>query len=626
MDMRKFNLILMMLLMLVTANSWAGVKAYLNQTTVYEGDLVTLTIESDSSSTIDPDLSVLNKDFQIQGTSQGSSARFSFGNNQSNASHKKTWTIQLAPKRKGQIEIPVIRLGNESTMPLILTVADLTTDIISKNSQHVTLEASVGIGQSLPYVQQQIPYVIKLYTDETITSGELFAPNIEHAVVEKLSKDKQKTIVRNGKKLNVLERHYVISPEKSGKLIIPPAIFKGKQVLPNVNSKQRSPGNSFADDFFNDPLFNGSFFGSAFDNPFRPSGTAITTRSDSIEIEVQPIPAEYKGANWLPAEDLVVIDNWDDSRGKSNPVFKVGEPVVRTLTLQTKGLAGPQIPEFSVATPQKIRVYPDKASSETKTDGNTVFGSRQQSMSYIPNAAGKVIIPAVKIDWWNVVTKTQESFTLPEQEIQILPGVGGSEQQANVVDTGNAVKEEQSQQGDTLSEDRHDNLRDEETQSPAVEPSSSNKWLWGLLLLGAISVFIFLQRRKKQLDLLPASSDPTKQRLNRSHLFNELQQACNDNNRTLTAKLLLEISELEWPNSPPKNLGTLADRVENKNGSELIRALDKSLYADRRTNDGEAWEGCDLWEVVKVGLRSTSSKKSSANEAVAASLYPDRSA
>ncbi len=601
--MRKNKLVLIMLLILVTANSWADVKAFLNQSTVYVGDPVTLTIESDNSATVDPDLSVLNKDFQVLGTSQGSSSNFSFNSVDGNtSSYKKTWTIQLAPKqrgKKGQIEIPIIRLGNESTLPLTLTIAELTPEIVSQNSQHVTLEASVEIGQSLPYVQQQIPYVIRLYTDETIKSGDLFAPNIKNAVVEKLSRDKQNTIIRKGKKINVLERHYVISPEKSGKLIIPPAIFKGKQVLPNANSNQRSRRGGFADDFFNDPFFSGSFFGGQ-------AGTSVTTRSDSIEIDVQSIPAKYKGKNWLPAEDLVVIDSWK----KSSPTFKVGEPVVRTLTLQTKGLTGSQIPEFPVATPEKIRVYPDKSVTETRTDGKTVIGLRQQSMSYIPNAAGKVIIPAVSIDWWNVVSKAQESFTLPAREIQILAGVASSEQQEplgkNTITAADNAKQPKEQVG------------------LQKEPSESNKWLWGLLILGALSALVFFGFRYLNKQTKPANTSlaTTHSKLNSSAILNRLGQACNDNDRRLVATLLLQLAEAEWPNNAPKSLGVLADRVEN--GAELIRALDKSLYADSHSNDADVWEGRHLWEVVQSGLQSTSRKKDSKNEGVAASLYPDR--
>ncbi len=590
----------------LTSHSWASIKAFLSQATVYDGDPVTLTIESDSSSTSDPDLSVLNQDFQVQGTSQ--SSNFSMING--NTSYTKTWSIQLLPKKKGEIVVPVIQLGSEATLPLKLIVADLTPDAVAQNSQHVTLEATAEIGKSLPYVQQQIPYVIKLFTDETIVQGDIYEPRIENAVVEKLSRDKQYSISRNGKTLNVLERHYVISPEKSGTLVIPPALFKGKQILPSENQQQRSRRGSLADSFFNDPFFSDSFFGSAFNQ----RGTPITSRSDSIEIDVQPIPSEYNGANWLPAEDLVITDSWS----KSNPTFKVGEPVVRTLTLETKGLTGSQIPEFTVDEPNTMRVYPDKATTETKTDGNTVFGLRQQPISYIPNASGQVLIPAIKIDWWNVVTQKQETFTLPEREIQVLPGaggnigkeIGGNKDPVSTLDDA-AVEQPAGteQEGDDLS-------------SGSETQPSSNQWGWALLIFGSLGALTYYGlRHRKETSPVKKPAARTAPKVNSSHLFTALKQACDSHDKASAAKLLLQIAELEWPEKPPKSLGVLAGRFIA--GSETIRDLDKRLYDGGMVGESEAWKGDLLWKAVKDGFPRKQSAEDSV-ENVVDSLYPDR--
>ncbi|MEE9352535.1 MAG: BatD family protein [Thiotrichaceae bacterium] len=605
--MSKKLLHIFVLFVLLTSHSWAGIKVFLNQTTVYDGDPVTLTIESDNSSTDDPDLSVLNQDFQVQGTSQSSS--FSMVNG--NTSYIKTWSIQLLPKGKGEIVIPAIQLGSESTSPLNLVVADLTPDVVEQNSRHVTLEATAEIGKSLPYVQQQIPYVIKLFTDETIVQGDIYAPNIENAVVEKLARDKQYSINRNGKKLNVLERHYVISPEKSGALVIPPALFKGKQVLPSENQQQRSRRGNLADSFFNDPFFSDSFFGSAFNQ----RGSPINSRSDSIEIDVQPIPAEYKGANWLPAEDLVITDSW----GKSNPTFKVGEPVVRTLTLQTKGLTGSQIPEFTAGEPNNMRVYPDKATTETKTDGNTVFGLRQQPISYIPNASGTVLIPAVKIDWWNVVTQKQETFTLPEKEIQVLPGVG----ERVGKNVGGNKKQVSTPDEDAVEQSADAGQEENDLSSRSETQPSSNQWGWALLIFGGLGALTYYWLRyRKETVAVKIPADRIAPKVSSSHLFTTLQQACDSNDKASAAKLLLQIAELEWPENAPKSLGVLADRLIS--GSEYIRDLDKNLYADSVVGGSEAWKGNLLWKAVKDGFPRKDSTKGSVENELVASLYPDR--
>ena len=602
------KVILGLFLLTLISSSWANVRAFLNTTTAIEGDPVTLTIETDSNQTSNPDLSVLNKDFTIQGT--GQSSNFSMLNGKT--TFTKSWNIQLLPKHKGEINIPAISLGKEVTLPLKLKVTEVSAEVISQNKQHVTLEAQVDIGESLPYVQQQIPYILRLFNDESIISGDLYAPNIDNAVVEKLSRDKQYSVVRNGKKLNVLERHYVISPEKSGKLIIPPAIFKGKQVLPEKNTNQQSRRGGIADNFFNDPFFRDPFFR----NP--PRGKSITTRSDSIEIDVQPIPTAYQGTSWLPAEDLVISDSWK----KSSPRFKVGEPTSRVLTLQTKGLAGSQIPELTIEKPGKIRIYPDKATTSTKTDGKTVFGIRQQQINYIPNEAGKMTIPAVRIDWWNVVTKQQESFTIPAREVEVAAGEeplssSGSQGQ----DTGLA-KQQNKVQADTGKEEEE-----------LAESSSSLSWLWILLGFGIFGAGLFLVLRKNlpptQRVVLTSKQDNTNDKTHQRQLRGQLQQACKQNDKQRCAKLLLQLAAMQWVDNPPKSLGALADRVVS--GSDLIRALDKSLYAgdlkdpEGNLNTSRQWQGEALWNTFKGGFEPKEKAPETIEKEVAKPLYPDRS-
>ncbi len=576
------------LLWLLTQNSWAVITAQLNQTTVYEGDPVELVIESDRKLSDKPDLSPLGQDFQVQGTSQ--SSNFSMING--NTSYTQRWTITLLPKRKGQLTIPAISVGSETTAPLALTVAEITPEAQAQTREFVTLEAIADVGASLPYVQQQIPYTLRLYTDESVIEGDMYEPSIENAVIERISRDKQYTVVRNGKRFNVLERRYVISPERSGKLLIPPALFKGQQ-----RQQQRSRqggGNGFNDPFFNDPFFS---------NIFRSPGKPISTRSDSIEITVQPIPQSYTGKNWLPAEDVVINDSWD----KKLPVFKVGEPVVRTLTWQTKGLTGSQIPDMSLPQPENMRLYPDQVHTETKTDGKTVFGLRRQEISYIPGAAGKVTIPAMQIDWWNVLTGKQEVFTIPAREVEVLAGAGGR---------GIPVPVEKAAQ--QASQDKLATPQTPLADETKRHPSSRLLWL-GLVLIAACVAGLYWWRRQRQQrppagKAVASASDTPSNR----QLLSQLQQACQQQEASTVARLLLQLAQLQWPEQPPGNLGVLAGRLQQ--GADAIRELDRTLYA----NDGDSWDCQALWEAVKNGLVPKSGHVSAVSEDGLTSLYPKR--
>lgn len=588
------RLYLICLFLLFSTNSWAGVKAFVNQSTVYDGDPLQLTIEVDRNTSDKPDLSVLEQDFVIQST--GQSTNFSMVNG--NTSYTKSWNIQLMPRGRGKLVIPAISLGGEMTQPITIQVADLTPELVAENQKHVIVEASIDPEMSLPYVQQQIPYTLKLLTDETVRSGDLYAPNIENAVIEQISGDKQYQISRNGKRFDVLERHYAILPEKSGKLLIPPALFKGAQVIPDTNRRSRSGG---LDNFFNDPFFNDPFFS----NSLGAKGKSITNRSEEIEVDVQPIPDDYKGKTWLPAEDLVVLDNWDSSL----PTFKVGEPALRTLSLQVKGLAGSQIPEFTVPSPEKMRVYPDQAKTDTKTDGSKLYGLRDQSLSYIPNEAGKIVIPALSIDWWNVLEKKHETFVLPERTIEVLPGVGGKSSQDSSSQIASAPAASPNEESENLAVDSEES------------GGSYLPWLMlPLLLLGGYFLYQYFNKKpalKTKKQASKPTADFSDKAVSKSQLLNKLQQACEANDNAMAAQSLLELAQLDWPGVAPKNLGTLAASVET--GGQLIQQLDRSLYADH----ANAWQGADLWEVFKNGVKPIMAGEKGSAEVVA-SLYPDR--
>lgn len=579
----------------MTSNSWAAVKAYVNQTTVYQGDPVKLTIEADHNADR-PDITGLKKDFVIQSTGQRSS--FSMVNG--NSTYTKSWEIQLMPKGMGKHTIPAITVDGESTRPITVEVAQLTAEAVERNKEHVIVEATIDPGMVSPYVQQQIPYQIRLFTDETVRNGDLYPPNLENAVIEQISGDKQYSISRNGKSFDVLERNYVIMPEKSGKLVIPPALFKGKQFISSDNQQPRA---GKIDDFFKDPFFNDPFFSSA-----NGRSKPITNRSEQLEVDVQPVPAEFKGDHWLPAEELVVLDSWE----KDLPTFKVGEPVMRTLSLNIKGLAGPQIPEYMVAEPGKMRVYPDQAKTDSRSDGSKIYGLREQSISYIPAEAGKVTIPELKIDWWNVLEKKQQTFVLPARTVEVMPGASGKTSLAPAQKRDAAASGEDDNKT-AANEIEHSNEGNADSWSPA----------WLILPLLLIPVYFFYRYRNRK-SVSKTKAGKEKQAIVENtakpaqrQLLQTLKQSCENNDKSTTARALLQLAEAEWPEHPPKNLGSLADRLQQ--GGELVRELDRRLYAE----DSVAWDGLALWQVFKDGLPVSMS--ASEKEAAIAELYPKRS-
>ena len=118
--MKKFLLALSFALVAAAAARAQVLRANIESSTVPMGEAFNLNLSYDGKdgANLQPDLSVLQKDFSIYSTS--SSSQISYVNGQS--SEQRDWDIGLLPKREGEVEIPAISVGKYKTQPLKLKV------------------------------------------------------------------------------------------------------------------------------------------------------------------------------------------------------------------------------------------------------------------------------------------------------------------------------------------------------------------------------------------------------------------------------------------------------------------------------------------------------------------------
>ncbi len=590
---------LLALLMLVVSTSEASIRATLDRDTAYAGDTFTLTIEGDGlQSGLQPDLTPLEKDFDLLGTS--TSTQVSIMNGQ--RSEKTLWQVQLQARHTGRLRIPSLNVGGKQTTALELEITETPEQASIQASQHVFVKTEINSVGKQTYVQQQIPYTVRLYYDESVLEGELSPPKPDNAVVEQLGEDINYNTVSNGHRYNVIERHYVISPEKSGSLHIPPTTFNGR-IAVQEQRKRNSQSGSLMDDFFsnssfaNDPffrnsLFSNSFFGSA---PFANPGQAITAHSQSVDMDIRPRPASA-GRNWLPAEAVSVSDSWSDQP----PQFKAGEPVSRTITIQTRGLSGSQIPELAIAAPANARLYPETQDQESRTDGETIYGIRTQTMTYIPDTQGMLEVPAITLDWWNTRQNKAASTSLPALQFKVLPGAPGT---ANHAPTPKLAAQQGTPTTVTTEATPSELGPDmSETLSEAIRKI----WIWPVtgisLLLALLAVMIGRRTIRRRQAIHPGAKKPMSQstyraKPNQNTALRALEKACLANDRHAAVNALLSLGQAYWPDEPPRSLDALAAHIEN--GRAQLRELDHSLYAANIKH----WNGKHLWNEFRHGLQ-----------------------
>lgn len=379
-----------LLALLVPLAAWAaGVQATLDRSTVQLGETVTLNlqVQGAGSSIAMPDLQALQKDFTILGTSQNRSVSVVNGH----ASSTMTIGVALRPKHAGTLTVPALDVSGERTAPLQLTVSPPNPDAIARAGGDVFMQAQVTPTHG--YVGEQFSYVQRLYYAVNITSGTLDPPSVDGMDVRQLGNDLNYQAQRGGRNYQVLERRYALTPQQAGRIEIPATAFRGDST---------------------DPMDPNSFFGSA---------TPLSASAPAVSIEVQAPPASWGSADWLPARDLsLAIEGWPDAQHPA----RVGQVVNLTMTMRASGLPAEALPELSMPTIAGATVYPGTAEQSSKPQGQWVSGQRQRTFALVPNQGGTLTVPAVTVQWWNVLTGRAEVAQVPAHQFNVLPAPGGS--------------------------------------------------------------------------------------------------------------------------------------------------------------------------------------------------------
>jgi hypothetical protein len=524
--MKRFWLFLSLALFVLPGlvSAAPAARAWLDRDSMQLGETVTLNVEVEDSTATEPDFSPLLADFRSLGTQ--SSRQISMVNGTTTA--KTIWAIGLEPKRAGKLTIPALNVGGVATSPLSLVVTDAPQGSQGKAGDAVFIE--VNAEPRDPYVQQQVRYTVKLFYAVDLTEGALDEPALSGLVVQKLGRDKQYSAMLGERRYNVLERNYALIPEQSGSLTIPSLTFRG------------------------------SALDSSDPTGFFRRGRAISARSTETVLDVRAKPAAWTGSAWLPAASLSLTDE--------NPLpatATVGEPITRALRLRAQGLGYEQLPDIELEAPEGTEVYPDKPDTQTRDDGSWLFGERTRRFAIVPTHPGKLVLPAVEVQWWDTVQDRLATATLPAYEIDVQAATGA--QTSTHLDSPSMPA--------TTS-------RETTVLYPGERDASLQLWRAAALIgfAGWLITFALWWRSRKTLVAVPTKAPPT----NRSSGQAEFSRAC-----AMGDLAGAEQGLVRWARSQRaiRNLGELIHQVDEEAQQQALLELQRARYAGGST-DGVA--------------------------------------
>jgi hypothetical protein len=133
-------------------------------------------------------------------------------------------------------------------------------------------------------------------------------------------------------------------------------------------------------------------------------------------MDIESRPAEFRGVDWQPAREFQLTQQIS-----SSDTLRVGEPVTRTVIIDAVGLeenmiVEPEWPELS-----DVRIYPDQPQGITRDDGHWVLGHKEFRYAVVPEQAGQLILPELRVEWWDTEQNRQRTAVLPPHTLLVQP-------------------------------------------------------------------------------------------------------------------------------------------------------------------------------------------------------------
>jgi hypothetical protein len=498
-----------------------------------------------------PDFRPLEKDFKIINRNQSSSIQIINGR----MSRQTQWSLYVMPKRSGKLWIPSIAFGDDKSPRLQVIVNSAKAQPNDKSSGILFLESEVD--KNTVYVQAQIVYTVRIYQAVNLLNASLSELSLSDtdAVVEKIGEDKTYSKSINGRRFKVFEKRYIIFPQKSGRLTINAAELEAQYV----------------------------------DN--RRALRTKLLQSDAITIQVKPKPLVQTVQNnaWLPAKQIQIKEEWP----QEPPVFKVGEPVTRTITLVANGLSSAQLPEINMGEVKDMKQYVDQPATEDKKIDDGVIGMRQEKIALIPTKTGSYSIPGIEIPWWNTDKDRLEYLRIPARQITVNAGAQTARSDVGTPATQEPPLETNvNQTADTEIAQSEQPLANETSHQSA---GVAGFWMWvsliaiaGWLITALAWLFtgkryaVTVHSNQKALPLLNMEA---------KQFAKALKTACDQHNAQEAKNALLNWGKCLWPEQLPGNLNELSGIAGGPLGAQLLM-LNTHLYSNKNTQ----WDSTNLWQ------------------------------
>ncbi|MBU1619335.1 MAG: BatD family protein [Gammaproteobacteria bacterium] len=542
------------LFLILSSPVWAltELKVSLDKNPLLLGETAVLELVADDQVAQQPDFSVLDQHFIVQGPSMGQQMQIINGQ----ASRTTSWRLLMKAKKAGTFVIPAFQIEGISSSAIEVQVLESSASTQNSNDTQLFLQSSLDSSEL--YVQQLAYLDVKIFFQGDLQRGSLSEPKVDGLSIEQLGKDKEGSELVNGERYRTFTRRYRLIPERSGTFVLPGSTLSGEML----------DKNSGRYDYF-------------------AQTKAVSATASDLTIEVAAKPDNFPG-DWLIADLVSLNEEWSPATDQ----LTQGEPVTRTITLTALDVAEHQLPDLPLNAPDGVKLYKEQPQAKQAERNGTLVAQKVFSMAVVANKTGELVLPEVKLPWWNKKTNSVHYATLPEKRltVEVNPELPQQSSAAVVLPASQGT-------------------------SSATETAENNPWQWNytssvlsaLWLFSVVALLWFRPKRTLAVKTRVQSSASAKANPKK------LQHACHNNEAGPARQWLMLWAQQQFGKAPA-SLTELAHWCKDENFAEQLQLLNQQLYQ----KDQQNWQGKMLWICWSKLVLEKSEDKNALPE-----LYPE---
>ena len=420
----------------------------------------------------------------LMGPSTSTQSSFSMVNGKTSQSQTITYTYILSALKNGTFTIPaavIMVAGNQVTSNALKIEVSGKAQQGGGGSGHSSSQQPetrpagsaisgsdlfIRVSASKKRVVEQEPVLLtyKVYTLVSLTQLEGKMPDLKgfHTQEIPLPQEKSFKVEQfNGRNYKTVTwSQYVMFPQMTGKLEVPPLTFNGVVVQQNRN----------IDPF--EAFFNG---GSGYIEVKKQ------IQAPGVEIQVDPLPTR-------PAGFSGGVGTFSMKAEVDNTSLKANDPL--TLKVTISGTGNLQlIKEPTVKFPKDFDTYDAKLTDKTRLTSNGLDGSMIYEFLAVPRHQGQYDIPPVEFVYYDTKQKKYVTLTSEPFHLDVAKGEGGDSR------VGDYAGQEDIQM--LATDIRHIHLGNTELKEQGESFFASTTYLvaLALLFLAFISLFIIFRKR-----------------------------------------------------------------------------------------------------------------------------------